>query len=132
MRGTEVRRRYPDRWTRFYTLPDGERIARTDEQRAEQLHRYLSVLDALGAPQLLITWGLDLPATAWRGAQASAVDTAEDLVPLLRAVADDRAHDVIVAPADVRWLFHPYDGGMDVIGGEVDFPEWRSPRSDGL
>jgi hypothetical protein len=34
---------------------------------------------------------------------------------LLRAVADDELANVIVAPTDLRWLYHPYDGGADVI-----------------
>ncbi|MGC4806131.1 DUF3885 domain-containing protein [Micromonospora sp. DT233] len=34
---------------------------------------------------------------------------------LLRAVADDELANVILAPADLRWLYHPYDGGADVI-----------------
>ncbi|WP_236647992.1 MULTISPECIES: hypothetical protein [Micromonospora] len=34
---------------------------------------------------------------------------------LLRAVADDELANVILAPTDLRWLYHPYDGGADVI-----------------
>ena len=34
---------------------------------------------------------------------------------LLRAVADDEIGGVILGPADLRWLYHPYDGGADVI-----------------
>ena len=34
---------------------------------------------------------------------------------LLLLVADWHTSDVIVAPRDFRWLYHPYDGGMDVI-----------------
>jgi len=37
------------------------------------------------------------------------------LDPLLRLVADDGTADVIVADAELRWLVHPYDGGMDVV-----------------
>jgi hypothetical protein len=59
---------------------------------------------------------------------------------LLRYVADDRTSDVVVADEALRWLFHPYDGGMDVIAsptGQRDllaarFASWRSDRSDGL
>lgn len=35
--------------------------------------------------------------------------------PLLRLVADDVIGNVVLADAGLRWLFHPYDGGMDVI-----------------
>ncbi|UWP80436.1 DUF3885 domain-containing protein [Dactylosporangium fulvum] len=34
---------------------------------------------------------------------------------ILRAVADDELGGVILAPSDLRWLYHPYDGGADVI-----------------
>lgn len=34
---------------------------------------------------------------------------------LLRRVADDQVGDVTGADPGLRWLYHPYDGGMDVI-----------------
>ncbi len=34
---------------------------------------------------------------------------------LLRAVADDEIAGVILGPPDLRWLYHSYDGGADVI-----------------
>jgi hypothetical protein len=37
------------------------------------------------------------------------------LDPILRATADEGLVYVIIAPADLRWLYHPYDGGADVI-----------------
>lgn len=119
--GADLRKLFPDRWVRYYTLPGGERIPQTDEQWGVVLRRYLTVLATLGDPEFLVVDGVAQP-----------VADLSDLVPILEAVADDRLHDVIIAPADLRWLFHPYDGGMDVIGGEADFPEWRSPRPDGL
>lgn len=145
--GADLRLRTPSAsWVRFHTLPCSERIAHTDAQMAEQMHRYLSVLVALGTPRLVTTCGgVDLPCAHWLdlpgdppiSVYASEVDTAEDLVPLLRLVAEDCAHDVIVAPADLRWMMHPYDGGMDVVGDYPDdlakrFDGWRSPRPDGL
>ncbi len=33
---------------------------------------------------------------------------------LLRIVADDQARDVLLVDPDVRWVYHPYDGGGDV------------------
>ena len=41
--------------------------------------------------------------------------TAGCLNPLLRQVADDVIASVLVADTDLRWLYHPYDGGMDVM-----------------
>jgi hypothetical protein len=37
------------------------------------------------------------------------------LDPLLRHVADDVIANVLVADLRLRWLYHPYDGGMDVL-----------------
>lgn len=37
------------------------------------------------------------------------------LDPLLRQVADDVIANVVLADTDLRWLYHPYDGGMDVM-----------------
>lgn len=59
---------------------------------------------------------------------------------LLRYVAEDRTTDVVLADGSLRWLFAPYDGGMDVIAassGERDrlaglFGSWLSERADGL
>jgi hypothetical protein len=39
--------------------------------------------------------------------------------PLLRLVADDVIANVLVADVGLRWLYHPYDGGMDVITSSV-------------
>lgn len=63
-----------------------------------------------------------------------------DLDDLLRYVADDRTSGVIITDAQLGRLFHPYDGGMDVIAPSVAerdrlaarFGEWRSQRPDGL
>lgn len=30
-------------------------------------------------------------------------------------VADDELGNVIISPMDLRWFYHPYDGGADVI-----------------
>jgi hypothetical protein len=59
---------------------------------------------------------------------------------VLDAVAEEEMFGVIVAPADLRWLYHPYAGGADVIlptMAERDaladaHPEWRSTHPSGL
>lgn len=59
---------------------------------------------------------------------------------LFRYIADDRTSDVVITDSSLRWLMHPYDGGMDVIApsaGRRDvlaarFREWLSDRADGL
>jgi hypothetical protein len=66
--------------------------------------------------------------------------TPGDLDDLLRYVADDRAPEVVVTDTSLTWLFHPYDGGMDVIAPSVAdrdrlaarFGTWMSDRPDGL
>jgi hypothetical protein len=63
-----------------------------------------------------------------------------DLDDLLRYVADDQTCGVVVTDADLRWLLHPYDGGMDVIAPSIGhrdslaarFHSWLSERPDGL
>lgn len=37
------------------------------------------------------------------------------LTPLLRLVADGATADVIISDRHATWLFHPYDGGGDVL-----------------
>jgi hypothetical protein len=39
----------------------------------------------------------------------------EELPRLLRLVADDVTGGVIITTAEMGWLYHPYDGGADVI-----------------
>ena len=34
---------------------------------------------------------------------------------LLRLVANDELRNVLLFPDDCRWVFYPYDGGMDVV-----------------
>ncbi|MFD0539351.1 hypothetical protein ACFQY7_42060 [Actinomadura luteofluorescens] len=34
-------------------------------------------------------------------------------------MADDELGHVIISPLDLRWLYHPYDGGADVIAPSV-------------
>jgi hypothetical protein len=54
--------------------------------------------------------------------------------------ADDRIRGVIVAPDDLRYLYHPYCGGADVVVSttaerdelKAKFSGWLSARADGL
>ena len=61
------------------------------------------------------------------------------LVPLLGAVADDRIRDVVIGPRSWEWLYHPYDGGADVIAHDsiraqlmTSHREWLAPGPSGL
>ena len=59
---------------------------------------------------------------------------------LLEAVADEEMFGVIVTPPDLRWLYHPYAGGADIVlatAAERDklaaaHPDWRSTHPSGL
>lgn len=81
------------------------------------------VAEELGVGQLFVNEG---PLSALNG--------------LLRMVANDECRGVMILPVDLTWIFHPYDGGADVItatSAERDwlaarFASWRSARPDGL
>ena len=63
-----------------------------------------------------------------------------ELDQLLMTVADDMTAGVLIAAADLSWLYHPYDGGADAITGSADardrlaatFARWQSPGPSGL
>ncbi|GAA0248332.1 hypothetical protein GCM10009539_37030 [Cryptosporangium japonicum] len=43
------------------------------------------------------------------------LDAPHALSPLLRLVADHEIANVLIADPSLNWLYHPYDGGMDVL-----------------
>jgi hypothetical protein len=59
---------------------------------------------------------------------------------ILRAVSNDEIGGVIIAPQDLSWLYHPYDGGADVIVGSAGqrdtlkehFKDWVATGPGGL
>lgn len=59
---------------------------------------------------------------------------------ILTLVAEDRISDVMILHPGCEWLFHPYDGGMDLLLEtssardriKSNHAAWLSPRSDGL
>jgi hypothetical protein len=56
------------------------------------------------------------PESTWTHLWASQTRLHEqDLSQLLRLVADDETSGVIITTAAMDWLYHPYDGGADVI-----------------
>jgi hypothetical protein len=82
-------------------------------------------------PEFQVFWHLFAGERPWRPGV---------LDQLLRAVADNDLGNVIVGPSDLRWLYHPYDGGADVIAAssiERDalrdrHPTWLSNHPSGL
>lgn len=159
-----LRELHPDRWVRFHSLPASKRYAETESEAAEVVRRHHAVLDALGLSVRCFVilprfasepWeDTELPEEAhWR-----TVDEAENFDEpallhvsrvtypsdafdaLLRAVADRRVANVIIGPEDLAWLYHPYDGGADVIAStpaerdrlRADLGDWLSPYPHGL
>ena len=66
--------------------------------------------------------------------------TAEELVPVLHAVANEELWDIVIAPPSLAWRYHPYDGGADIITPSAVAREqlasrhrdWLSARPDGM
>ena len=57
---------------------------------------------------------LDHPVWTHLFVGSTALDT-DELRSLLLLVADDGTREVIICPPGLNWLYHPYDGGGDVI-----------------
>lgn len=166
--GHTLRDRFTDRWVRFHSLPGGQRYARTADARAEVRRRHDTVLTELRtADEPLLVIAQDyapgdgyhgwvrraLPsARLWREAAAKVdepestfwvlegirdLDAIDDLMTL---VAAGGAGSVIITDSTLEWLYHPYDGGADVITRTTEerdrlrdaHPERLSPRPDGL
>jgi hypothetical protein len=59
---------------------------------------------------------------------------------VLQAAADWQIANVIIGPPDLQWLYHPCDGGADVIAPSTsrrdqlraDFATWLSSHPKGL
>jgi hypothetical protein len=132
-----------DRWVRFHTLPASKRYPETESEYEAILRRHNTVLSELagGSKVFVVTAGYSEDrsartvavhpgATYWTSVcidddpeygshmhlYVSQMRWSSGRVdPLLRLVADDVIGNVLVADARLRWLYHPYDGGMDVI-----------------
>lgn len=138
-------RRERDRWARFHALPGSKRYPGTAVEYEIVLHRHNTVLTELAAGSsevLVMTAGYSQSHLPERSAATTAVHpgawhwtsvpihgsdqhlhlyvsrvrwTPGLVDPLLRLVADDAIADVLVTDAGLAWLYHPYDGGMDVV-----------------
>jgi hypothetical protein len=165
----ELRRWHADRWVRFHSLPGSKRYADTEDEYEIVLDRHHRVLAELGASEGLYVIagyfedadGKVMPDRRHSGAvpwltiepddgsffeialRLYVSSTSHDrrmLDSLLRAVADDEIDNVIIAPPDLRWLYHPYDGGADVIAPTADdrdglkerHRDWLSAHPAGL
>lgn len=134
--GTQLRHCQPQRWRRFYLLPEGA-LPQDHDDIATALHRFFSLLNAVGvnrAEPLLVTtcaWGDPplasrppelsqlLPAAHWRDVPgalpadqttevfASVVNKNQLTALMTDWVLTGRTADVMVFPASVAWLCHP-------------------------
>lgn len=134
----------PAGWVRFHTLPGSKRYPETEAEYEIVLARHNAVLSHLAteATVLVVTASY---AEAARSPETVAVHpdavhwtseriddepgfeswihlhvsqepwSAGRLDALLRHVADNVIADVMIADPGLRWLYHPYDGGMDVV-----------------
>ncbi|GAA4215965.1 DUF3885 domain-containing protein [Actinocatenispora rupis] len=143
--GYLFRHHVTDRWVRFHSLPGSKRYAEDEPEYRTILGRQETLLDELGADDVyLITPAFHPPgdpADQWSpvrvGLHPGAVpwweltDPADpewaawtyvsriryrpgSLDPLLRYVADDGGY-ALITPPDLRWVFAPYDGGVDLV-----------------
>lgn len=51
---------------------------------------------------------------------ASTKASSPEIRSILLKVADDQLHDVMVLDDSVGWIYHPYDGGADVVAASAD------------
>lgn len=155
--GHELRTSLPETWVRFHSLPESKRIATTAAEYEEIIRRHLTLLRDLGADELQVvtaTWDDATPpcpgAVFWRTVSTEPVPTqlflatttvdSDDLRALFLLVADDETADVILGPLDAGWLYHPYDGGSDVLAPDMatrdalrdSYAAWLSGHNEGL
>jgi hypothetical protein len=133
---------HPDLWVRFHSLPGSKRYAETDDERGIVLSRHHAVLEALDPSSkcFVISPLFDPPgedsalveSVHWQTIEVadyydepvqlyvtSLTYPSAKLDGLLMACADWREANVIIGPDDLRWLYHPYDGGADLIASST-------------
>jgi hypothetical protein len=168
--GFLLRDHHSDRWVRFHSLPESKRYAETEAEYATVTRRHHAVLDELGASGECVVIAaafasdragaspeppsaLQPGAEQWRTVEAydflaepavlyaSLMDyPSPALDQVLRAASDDDLAATIIGPNDLGWLYHPYDGGADVIARssaerdhlKTKFNAWLSDHPAGL
>jgi len=161
----ELKELFEDRWVRFHTVPGGRRTPAVEADWAEVMRRYNDVLGELATEgeELLVIMSVvsaapepaehDLDfwtSVPWHYADpdllfAHLFVTTSKWRPgavddLFRLAAEQQIGGVIMAPADLSWLFHPYAGGADVIVRDRvtrnalgnRFDGWTSTHPSGL
>ncbi len=77
---------------------------------------------------------------AWLHLYVTRHHATSELNRLLKLVADDVTAGVIIADEELTWLYHPYDGGADVIAPSEEmrdalrdtYSNWLSAHPQGL
>jgi len=156
-------------WVRFHMLPESKRYPESEVEYREVYRRHDALLRYLGIPRTS-TWTSELffapdsqppradpdlqpGAQLWRivgplegedmpiAVYASVVDfRSREFDHTLRAVIDDRRLGGLIIPPEGDWLYHPYDGGADVVSRSPDviagirstFSDWLSRHPRGL
>ncbi|KAI9002975.1 hypothetical protein DFJ74DRAFT_695463 [Hyaloraphidium curvatum] len=137
--GEDLRAAYPDGHVRFHALPGARRIPASDSDRTEILRRLRAILSDLPRPpaadlhisRSIMPRPLPPPPGPWWAtvrwphaapsilfahlAVTEIIPGSEGVDSILLAAAEGESEGSIIAPADLAWLAHPYDGGMDVI-----------------
>lgn len=143
----ELRDLAPANWVRFHSLPESQRYAETQAERNEIMSRHTTLLTELSTTVtndnlyvITPTWSdtyapadqspdfpnsthwKTLPADAhgWTHLHIATTNTRDpDLLTLLHRVANDAAPGIIITPPNAAFLYHPYDGGADVIAPDI-------------
>jgi hypothetical protein len=160
---------FPSRWVRFHSLPGSKRYPDGPQEEALILSRHNAVLKEVWPPgtsiviiQTIFSFSeKTMPepdASGWTCWHAFAADPAEAdtvwwhlfymvkdwqegiLDELILKTAHEWVTNLMVVDVEGRVLYHPYDGGMDLICTEIHqvsklrsrFSSWLSPLSSGL
>jgi hypothetical protein len=150
--GEELRTCYEEKWVRFYTLPGGKRYAENENEYDEIIARHDVLLNELCSAKTIIViiskWDendavqvIDIQEagqnfTYWQSLDESVVGSKTyrhlyasqvswepgALDDLIKMTASNKLSGVIFTTDNLDWLYHPYDGGVDVV---LETPERR-------
>jgi hypothetical protein len=158
--GHSLKHHFKTRWMRFHSLPNGQRYARSKDESDTILMRQNTIIGALIPRHTQVDIVLsrleadchlfkslnllplgafqddaaEVPVQAWL---ARDVWEKGSLDVELTMIAGDQIRAIVMGP---DCLIAPYDGGVDVILKDAfsaqtlkrQFPDWVSPREDGL
>ena len=153
-------------WLRFHTLPESKRYPENSHEFETILRRHNLLLEDLASGMnifiLFPKWledseNLITPTdrdviqdklAAWRAIEEDhrqyyiykILWHSHSMDRLLTSVINDEVAGVIVVPESMEWLYHPYDGGVDIITSSIEqknrlkdkYADWLSNHADGL